>query len=74
MDPIRARRQAISGHQTGDPALLAEAILHLAAADQPPAHLLPGSDALRLVADKIAELQADIAAWQAVTLSTDFAA
>ena len=72
MDPIRARREAVSGHQAGDPARLAAAVLKLVAAQDPPAHLLLGSDAARLVADKLASLQAELAAWQEVTLSTDF--
>ena len=72
MDPIRARREAVSGHQAGDPALLAAAILTLAEAPEPPAHLLLGSDALRLVREKLGELQAEIAQWQGITQSTDY--
>jgi NAD(P)-dependent dehydrogenase (short-subunit alcohol dehydrogenase family) len=72
MDPIRARREAVSGHQAGDPARLAEAVLTLVDAQDPPAHLLLGSDAARLVAEKIAELQAEVSAWHDVTFSTDF--
>lgn len=72
MDPIRARREAVSGHQTGDPARLAAAVMALVTAQEPPAHLLLGSDALQFVSDKIASLQAEFAAWQEVTLSTDF--
>jgi len=72
MDPIRARREAISGHQAGDPALLAAAIMTLVEAQEPPAHLLLGSDALRLVSEKLADLQAEISVWRSVTESTDF--
>jgi len=72
MDPIRQRRQAISGHQAGDPALLAAAIMTLVAAQEPPAHLLLGSDALRLVSEKLADLQAEFSVWRSVTESTDF--
>jgi NAD(P)-dependent dehydrogenase (short-subunit alcohol dehydrogenase family) len=72
MDPIRERREALSGHQLGDPARLAAAVLTLAGADNPPAHLLLGSDAARLVAEKLAALQAELSAWEQVTLSTDF--
>lgn len=73
MDPIRERRRAYSGHQIGDPDKLAAAVLVLVGVDNPPAHLLLGSDAARLVAEKIATLQAEFAAWKDVTLSTDFA-
>jgi NAD(P)-dependent dehydrogenase (short-subunit alcohol dehydrogenase family) len=71
MDPIRERRQAISGQQAGDPARLAAALLALVAAEEPPAHLLLGSDALRLVSETLDRLRAEIAAWKDVTLSTD---
>lgn len=71
MDPIRARRQAVSGKQTGDPALLAAAVLTLVAAQEPPAHLLLGSDALRFVTEKLDALRAEFACWKEVTLSTD---
>jgi NAD(P)-dependent dehydrogenase (short-subunit alcohol dehydrogenase family) len=73
MEPIRARRLAVSGRQAGDPAKLAQAVLTLVASDNPPAHLLLGTDAERLVAEKIAALQAELAEWQEVTRSTDWA-
>ncbi|WBO23720.1 oxidoreductase [Sphingomonas abietis] len=71
MDPIRERRQAASGRQLGDPARLAAAVMTLVAANDPPAHLLLGSDASRLVAEKLAGLNAEFEAWEEVTLSTD---
>ena len=74
MDPIRERRQAVSGNQSGDPTMLAAAIMTLAASDDPPAHLLLGSDALRLVSEKLELLRAEFAKWREVTLSTDFPA
>ena len=39
----------------------------------PPAHLLLGSDALKLVERRLAELRAKYDAWRELTLSTDFA-
>ncbi|EOX6785744.1 oxidoreductase [Pseudomonas aeruginosa] len=72
MDPLRARRMNGSGNQPGDPAKAAAAILALVESPNPPAHLLLGSDALRLVEEKLAALRADIDAWKPVTLSTDF--
>jgi len=74
MNPIRERRQKGSGHQLGDPAKAAAAILKLVAAENPPAHLLLGSDARRLVLEKLDALRAEYDAWQALTLSTDFEA
>ncbi|KOR19067.1 oxidoreductase [Burkholderia cenocepacia] len=70
-DPIRRAREEKSGKQPGDPAKAARAMLAVIAADHPPAHLLLGSDALRLVRNKLAELDEEIRAWEAVTVSTD---
>ncbi|VWC83353.1 short-chain dehydrogenase [Burkholderia contaminans] len=70
-DPIRQAREERSGKQPGDPAKAARAMLAAIAADHPPAHLLLGSDALRLVRGKLAALDAEIRAWEAVTVSTD---
>lgn len=72
MDPIRAARQAKSGNQPGDPAKAARALLELVASDRPPATLYLGGDALKVVGDKIAAMQGEIAAWEAVSRSTDF--
>ena len=41
--------------------------------NDPPAHLLLGSDAMTLVAQKVEDLQAEHEAWKEETLSTDFA-
>ncbi|MBR8277637.1 oxidoreductase [Burkholderia cenocepacia] len=70
-DPIRRAREEKSGKQPGDPAKAARAMLAVIAADHPPAHLLLGSDALRLVRNKLAALDEEICAWEAVTVSTD---
>jgi NAD(P)-dependent dehydrogenase (short-subunit alcohol dehydrogenase family) len=71
-DPLRKRRQEISGKQPGNPVKAANAILQLVAAPNPPAHLLLGLDAYTLVSEKLNALQAEIAAWKEVTLSTDY--
>lgn len=70
-NPIREAREAKSGKQSGDPKKAARAMLAAIAADRPPAHLLLGSDALGLVRDKLAALNAEIGAWEAITVSTD---
>jgi NAD(P)-dependent dehydrogenase (short-subunit alcohol dehydrogenase family) len=70
-DPIRQRRQAVSGHQLGDPEKAAQAMLQVLDCDAPPAHLLLGSDALALVRDKLQALEADMARWETLTRSTD---
>lgn len=70
-DPIRAARQAKSGKQLGDPDKLADAILALVESDDPPPQLLLGSDALKLVSERIDRLRQEIKAWEALTVSTD---
>lgn len=70
--PIRQAREEKSGRQAGDPAKAAQALLTLIEAEAPPVHLLLGTDALGLVRDKLATLEAEIAAWEELTRSTDF--
>jgi hypothetical protein len=71
IEPIRKRRMELSGWQVGDPTKAAQAMLKVAMSDNPPAHLLLGSDAVRLVDEKMKSLQADLDAWKGVSLSTD---
>ncbi|MDX3237848.1 oxidoreductase [Streptomyces sp. ME03-5709C] len=73
-DPIRAARLARSGRQSGDPARAARAVLRVLEADEPPVHLVLGTDALRLVEQGQRRLAGDLAAWADVTVSTDFPA
>ncbi|GHH30811.1 oxidoreductase [Lentzea cavernae] len=70
--PIRDAREAASGNQLGDPDKAAEAVLRVLGAEKPPVHLVLGSDALRLVANGRAAVDADIEAWQELSRSTDF--
>lgn len=72
IDPIRAARQAKSGNQPGDPAKAAQALLALVDAENPPTRLYLGADALTLVMNKIGAMQAELAAWETVSRSTDF--
>jgi len=70
--PIRQAREAKSGKQAGDPVKAANVLLEVIAAENPPVHLLLGTDALSLVTDKLAALTAEIATWEKVSRSTDF--
>ncbi|MGV9296693.1 oxidoreductase [Amycolatopsis sp. NPDC003676] len=70
-DPIRTRRQALAGQGIGDPERAGDAILSLLDEENPPVHLLLGSDALRLVTAGRRRVQDDFDAWQDLTLSTD---
>ncbi|QVQ28493.1 oxidoreductase [Achromobacter deleyi] len=70
-DPIRKGREEKSGRQLGNPAKAARAMLSIIESDEPPSHLLLGSDALGLVREKLSSLSAELDAWEAVTRSTD---
>lgn len=70
-DPIRQAREEKSGKQLGDPVKAARAMLAAIEAEDPPAHLLLGSDALMLVRAKLAALEDEFQAWEATTVSTD---
>lgn len=72
-EPIRQARSRASGHQLGSPAKAAEAVLSILESADPPRHLLLGTDALRLVRAGRAAVDADIAAWETLSRSTDFA-
>ncbi|WP_432937035.1 oxidoreductase [Kribbella sp. CA-253562] len=71
-EPIRAARQAASGNQLGDPAKAAAAVLEVFNSPEPPAHLVLGSDALRLVRAGRAAVDAEIEQWEKLSVSTDF--
>ncbi|GAA0322431.1 oxidoreductase [Actinoallomurus spadix] len=71
-EPIRAARQAASGNQLGDPEKAAAAVLRILDEPDPPAHLVLGSDALRLVRAARAELDKDLDTWEELSRSTDF--
>ncbi|MGW7694329.1 oxidoreductase [Streptomyces asiaticus] len=71
-EPIRAARKAKDGNQTGDPARAAKALLTVLDAEDPPVHLVLGSDALRLIEQGRQRIQDDIDDWAQLTASTDF--
>lgn len=71
--PLRAAREQASGNQLGDPMAAARAILKVIEMEQPPVHLLLGSDALRLVGEDRARMDAEIRQWAPLSRSTDFA-
>lgn len=69
--PIRQTRKEKSGKQPGDPVRAAHAMLALLKSQNPPTHLLSGSDALSLVRQKLAALETEIEQWDELTRSTD---
>jgi NAD(P)-dependent dehydrogenase (short-subunit alcohol dehydrogenase family) len=68
----RVAMAAMAGEQLGDPARAAEAFLRIVDAEDPPLHLLLGSDALRRTEAKLDTVRAEIEHWRSLTLSTDF--
>jgi len=70
-DPIRKAREEKSGKQLGDPVKAARAMLAAIEADQPPVHLLLGSDALALVRGKLSAMADELDRWAQLTVSTD---
>jgi NAD(P)-dependent dehydrogenase (short-subunit alcohol dehydrogenase family) len=62
------------GNEVGDPDKIAQVILRLAAHDNPPAHLLLGSDALHRFGQADAARNNAAEQWRTVSLSTDVTA
>ncbi|SEH53740.1 Short-chain dehydrogenase [Mycolicibacterium rutilum] len=71
-EPIRAARLAASGNQLGNPEKAAQAVLSILDVEEPPAHLVLGSDALRLVTAARSAVDSDIRRWEDLSRSTDF--
>lgn len=69
---IHARFFEGVGREPGDPDRVADAILAIADAREPPLHLPLGRDALDRANSKIAALQREFADWRELILSTSF--
>ena len=63
--------EAYWGHETGDPAKVAQVILQLAGKEALPAHLLLGSDAVQYARLAEEKRESDAREWLEVSLSTD---
>ncbi len=61
-----------AGHEPGDPAKVATAILAIAGAAEPPLQLLLGADAMLYATQHLAAFQTEIGRWAKLTLSTGF--
>jgi NAD(P)-dependent dehydrogenase (short-subunit alcohol dehydrogenase family) len=68
---VRLSAGQIHGNQPGDPAKLAQVVVQLVNSDNPPLHLPIGKDSVGLFKEKIARTQAEMAAWEVVSSSTD---
>ncbi len=70
-NPIRQARIEKSGKQNGDPAKLAQVLLRLTELENPPTHLLLGSDALHLVRERLTLFADELKRLEDLTVSTD---
>jgi len=74
---VGARKElikAFADHLPGDPRRVADAVLMLAAQDDPPLRLLLGQDVLEATREKLAEMNASIDQWESVTVDVNFPA
>ena len=60
---------AMNGKQAGDPTKLATALVQLASSDEPPLRWVAGADAVQVVEQKVANLQAQINAYRDLSSS-----
>jgi NAD(P)-dependent dehydrogenase (short-subunit alcohol dehydrogenase family) len=68
---IRTYMGQFHGSQPGDPAKLAAVIVKLAASENPPLHLPVGSDAVKNLREKIAQITREVEEWESVSTGTD---
>jgi NAD(P)-dependent dehydrogenase (short-subunit alcohol dehydrogenase family) len=75
-DPTVGKRRDnlpnVDGKQPGDPARGARAIVQAASAENPPLRLALGPDALQVMREKVAGMQRDWDAWEAVSANTNY--
>lgn len=65
-------KEQITGNQPGDPDKAAQVFIELAEMQKPPLHFVMGSDAKAMAQKKIEALQAELEAYKALSVSTDF--
>ncbi|AZD35581.1 Dehydrogenase [Pseudomonas chlororaphis subsp. aurantiaca] len=69
---VRQQAKAYNQQQPGDPDKLAQAMIALVEAEQPPLRLPLGTDTLGAIAAKNAYVEQETATWRALSASTDF--
>jgi NAD(P)-dependent dehydrogenase (short-subunit alcohol dehydrogenase family) len=72
LGPVRVEQAGFDGHQPGDPAKAAAAILAALDADTPPLRLPLGNDAADAIATSLGSARTELSTWETVTRSTDF--
>ena len=68
---MRVFASQFHGKQPGDPVKLAAVIVKLAASENPPLHLPVGSDAVKNLREKIAQISKEVEEWESVSTGTD---
>lgn len=68
---IKNASAAYNHQQTGNPAKLGEALVHLANSEHPPLRYLAGSDAYQQVSEKLNKMLAEVELWRHLSFSTD---
>ena len=72
LKPVREYFYTNSGKQRGNPAKAVQAILDVAASDNPPLHLLLGTAAWNRMRSKLEQWRDEMQRYEAVTLGADF--
>jgi len=67
-----AHEKDINGNQPGDPEKAALALIELVAMENPPVHLILGSDAFQIAGNKLSALQSEISEFKTLSTSTDY--
>ncbi|MCU7613714.1 SDR family NAD(P)-dependent oxidoreductase [Chryseobacterium sp. GMJ5] len=67
-----AHENDINGNQPGDPEKAALAMIEIAEMENPPVHLVLGSDAFEIAGNKLNALQSEISDFKNISISTDY--
>ncbi|MEO6174583.1 MAG: SDR family NAD(P)-dependent oxidoreductase [Flavobacterium circumlabens] len=69
---VLTHQNEINGNQPGDPEKAVAALIQINKEKNPPLHLFLGEDAYNMANAKIEEVEADLEAWKAMTIATNF--
>ncbi|UPG94553.1 oxidoreductase [Luteibacter aegosomatissinici] len=71
-EPVRRARMAKDGNQPGNPYEAARVLMDIVDSDNPPRHLVLGSDAVETVRKQLGETTRQLDIWDPVSRSTDY--
>ncbi|QSB26428.1 SDR family NAD(P)-dependent oxidoreductase [Flavobacterium sp. CLA17] len=69
---VLTHQNEINGNQPGDPEKAVAALIQISKEKNPPLHLFLGEDAYNMANAKIEEVEAELEAWKAMTIATNF--